>query len=403
MQTSRQARIEVAVRWGSNGVVHRDRHYFDKVDFWRDFFPGRLGEGLAEAELGDTVTQSFPAGELVEPFAAALIYRTKPSQWKSQFSNGVRVEPRVGRFYPRGLLEGVPAVFGQDRRPFRYLGDQDGLRLADLNHPLALHSLDLEARLLEDLGERELRGGRCTDIPQALLGDGPGLQAPLADGETDFFHGRPFARADEGDDTIFYAQPRLVQHLDRTAVEQLTRFYGEFVEPGMTVLDLMSSWTSHLPRAVEGLTVAGLGMNQEELSANEALSEHVVQDLNRTTRLPFDDASFDLVLCTVSVEYLVRPLEVFAEVARVLKDAGRFLVTFSHRWFPPKVVQVWTELHPFERQGLVLEYFRRTHGFAGLSTESLRGMPRPEDDRYAKTLPQSDPLFAVWGEKRAEA
>lgn len=81
-----------------------------------------------------------------------------------------------------------------------------------------------------------------------------------------------------------------------------------------------------------------------------------------------------MVICSVSVEYLVRPLEVFAEVGRVLKPGGRFIITFSDRWFPSKVIQLWTELHPFERMALVLEYFRRSGQFSDLATESRRGL-----------------------------
>ena len=63
-------------------------------------------------------------------------------------------------------------------------------------------------------------------------------------------------------------------------------------------------------------------MNAAELAANPALAEHVVHDLNVDPALPFADASFDDVTCCVSVDYLVRPVEVFGEVARVLRPGG---------------------------------------------------------------------------------
>ena len=142
-------------------------------------------------------------------------------------------------------------------------------------------------------------------------------------------------------------------------------------------------------------------MNADELSANPHLSSHVVHDLNGDPKLPFSDGSFDFIVCTVSVEYLSRPFQVFAEAARVLKPGGYFIVTFSDRWFPPKVIRLWTELHPFERMGLVLEYFRQSGRFSSLATESYRGWPRPPDDKYYPQLGFSDPVFAVWG-RRAE-
>jgi ubiquinone/menaquinone biosynthesis C-methylase UbiE len=125
----------------------------------------------------------------------------------------------------------------------------------------------------------------------------------------------------------------------------------------------------------------------------------VVHDLNRDPRLPFAADRFDAVVCTVSVEYLTRPCEVFAETARVLKPGGLLIVTFSNRWFPPKAIRLWAELHEFERVGLVLEYFLKSGKYSALETVSMRGLPRPADDTYFNQYPCSDPLYAVWGRK----
>ena len=129
------------------------------------------------------------------------------------------------------------------------------------------------------------------------------------------------------------------------------------------------------------------------------MGETVVQDLNLNTRLPFDANSFDAAICTVSVEYLINPLAVFKEISRVLRADGYFIVTFSNRWFPTKAIRIWQELHEFERMGLVLEYFMRSGGFRNLQTYSIRGLPRPHDDRYYPDLRYSDPIYAVWGQK----
>jgi SAM-dependent methyltransferase len=169
----------------------------------------------------------------------------------------------------------------------------------------------------------------------------------------------------------------------------------------MQVLDLMSSWVSHLPQSCGDLAVTGLGMNARELDQNPRLRERVVQDINADPTLPFATASFDAVLCSMSVEYLTRPFEVFAEVARVLKPGAPFVLTFSERWFPSKVIQLWTDIHPFERMAVVLDYFRASGLYDGLGTESRRGLPRPEDDKYAATLAEADPVYAVWGRRVA--
>jgi SAM-dependent methyltransferase len=142
--------------------------------------------------------------------------------------------------------------------------------------------------------------------------------------------------------------------------------------------------------------LAGLGMNRDELAANPRLNERVVKDLNERSELPWADGAFDLVLCTASIEYLLRPREVMAEARRVLKPGGTCAVTFSDRWFPTKAIRVWSELHPFERLGMVTSLMRGA-GFGDLETETLRGLKRPEDDKYADQRAFADPLFAVWG------
>ena len=124
--------------------------------------------------------------------------------------------------------------------------------------------------------------------------------------------------------------------------------------------------------------------------------------LNRLPVLPFNSDFFDAAVCTVSLEYLTRPRELFAEVARVLRPAGIFLVVLSDRWFPGKEIIYWSGLHPFERQGLVLTYFLNEKRFWDFETESLQGLPRPADDKYSDTLRYSDPLFIVSARKWTE-
>lgn len=398
MNKAKQAAVEFALRWQSERAAHTDRMYYEKVNFWRDFFPGALGERLATLAPGASDRQAFAAGELVTAYDLNLVYRIRPEQMNLALRTGERIPARAGRFYPRGMVRELPDVFAGDRRPFRYLGaDGDRLRV-DLNHPLARYPLAVEATPVEVHGVQAEHGGRSHDVGYDLTENGPGMQAGDPPVATDFYAGQPFARLDDRRDALFYRQPRLVQHLDRRARERVTGIYARFLRPGMQVLDLMSSWVSHLPEMAD-LCVAGLGLNSEELAQNPRLAECVVHDLNAEPRLPFKNKQFDAVICTVSVEYLIRPFDVFREAARVLKPGGAFVLAFSERWFPPKVVQVWTELHPFERQALVLDYFHQAGGFADLQTESVRGLPRPEDDPYANTLALSDPVYAVWGTK----
>jgi SAM-dependent methyltransferase len=132
---------------------------------------------------------------------------------------------------------------------------------------------------------------------------------------------------------------------------------------------------------------------------NPQLTDYVVHDLNMDPRLPFDDQTFDAVICTVSVEYLIHPFNVFIDLARVLKPGGCLIHTFSNRWFPPKAIRVWSELSEFERMGLVLEYFLGSGSYRDLKTYSARGGSRPETDRHYPEILTGDPVYAVWGDR----
>ena len=172
-----------------------------------------------------------------------------------------------------------------------------------------------------------------------------------------------FDRQDETDDALFYETPRLVVHIDSATIESLTQVYREFITEGVDVLDLMSSWVSHLPEEVGFGRVVGLGMNEVELAQNPRLTEHTVHNLNADPELPFPDASFDAVLNAVSVQYLTKPVKVFTSVARVLRPGGVHLVALSHRCFPTKAVRAWWALGPEERLQLVRTYFDLSEGY----------------------------------------
>jgi SAM-dependent methyltransferase len=194
-----------------------------------------------------------------------------------------------------------------------------------------------------------------------------------------------FRRIDEQPDDIYYATPRKVVHLDDAAIEAVSRLYGELIPKESRTLDLMSSWRSHLPPLAGG-RVVGLGMNSEEMEDNPQLDEIVVHDLNASPLLPFPDASFDAVLCCVSVQYLVHPLQVFADVSRVLRPGGPFIVTFSNRCFPEKAVGAWLYSNDVEHGAMVKNYFERTPGLLA---------PRVED----RSPERGDPVYAVWARK----
>jgi SAM-dependent methyltransferase len=196
-----------------------------------------------------------------------------------------------------------------------------------------------------------------------------------------------FRRYDETPDKQFYSLPRLVTHIDDRAIAAVTQLYREHFPPDGAILDLMSSWVSHLPSEVMYGRVVGLGMNEVELKENPRLDEYVVQDLNVNPTLPFRDGEFDGVSCCVSIDYLTRPIEVLSEVGRVLKVGSPMIISFSNRCFPDKAVAIWHQLDDQGHMRLVEEYLREAGNF-----ENVRGLDRSPRRMF------SDPLYAVIGE-----
>jgi SAM-dependent methyltransferase len=195
-----------------------------------------------------------------------------------------------------------------------------------------------------------------------------------------------FRRYDESPDEEFYLLPRFVTHIDDRAIAAVTQLYREFFPPGAQVLDLMSSWVSHLPPEIEYRRVIGLGMNEAELQRNERLDAYVVQNLNINPQLPFGDTEFDGVGICVSIDYLTRPVEVLREVGRVLTVGSPTIISFSNRCFPSKAVNIWHQLGDKGHMQLVERYLEDAGNFTDIV--SL--------DRSPRRL-FTDPLYAVIG------
>lgn len=193
-----------------------------------------------------------------------------------------------------------------------------------------------------------------------------------------------FARYDESPDELFYLQPRLVTHVDAGAIAAVTQVYRELFPAGGSILDLMSSWVSHLPFEVRYARVVGLGMNEDELRANPRLDAYHVQDLNEHPVLPYADAEFDAAGICVSVQYLTRPVEVLREVGRVLRPGAPLVITFSNRCFPTKAVAIWQSLDDAGHQRLVERYLVDAGNWRDIT--QLDCSPR-----------RGDPLYAVIG------
>lgn len=197
-----------------------------------------------------------------------------------------------------------------------------------------------------------------------------------------------FERMDDSNDALFYAMPRKVVHIDDGAIAAVGQAIAATLPANGVLLDLMSSWRSHLPAGFAKQKLIGLGLNAEEMADNPDLDEYVVHDLNATPRLPFADDMFDGAVVTVSIQYMTRPLETFAEMSRVLKPAAPFLVLFSNRMFPTKAVRIWQSLRDGQRASLIRAYFQHAGGF-----------DEPEFRDFSLQPGICDPLFAVWARK----
>lgn len=198
-----------------------------------------------------------------------------------------------------------------------------------------------------------------------------------------------FKRFDETPDSKFYAIPRITRHIDRNAIAALRQYYTSTLLPKTSrVLDLCASVESYMPlQWPERTAVVGLGMNETEMAQNPALTSYTVRDLNQNPQLPFDDASFDLVVCALSIDYLIQPRQIVAEVARVLKKNATVAFSFSDRVFATKAVSIWMSGGDQDHIYTVASYFHYTPALHDINVVDLS--PR----RLASCT--GDPLYVV--------
>ena len=346
--------LHPAIRFRVNYFSDLGRH---QVVIWA---PGDTPPVDAQADLGEKIEHTIPLD----------VFRSDIAPLKA------------GRFYPSALLdaEDPPAPM------FRVVKIDADCFTANFSHPLRDRIFSI------DSGKSDISTEPIGKVNMLLEWSGMETQMPAP---TDFSAPDAFAREDETPDSGFYAQPRKVTHIDAVCARRIQALYRTVLPENARVLDLMAGWRSHLPDTVK--SAVGLGMNADEMADNPQLNERVLHDLNADPKLPFADASFDAVVCSVSIEYLIHPQAVVQEAKRVLRPGGMFVVTMSNRYFPPKVIKLWTQLHPMERMGWIGTLIKQA-GFRKVETYVERGLKRPRDDRYADRLNESDPLFATWGQ-----
>lgn len=204
-------------------------------------------------------------------------------------------------------------------------------------------------------------------------------------------------KLDPSDDANFYDVPRFVTHVDDGFIKQLTELYRDRLKPNSRILDLMSSWVSHLPEDMSFGHIEGHGMNAEELEKNPRLDHYFVQNLNLNPAIPFEDESFDAVLNTVSVQYLEYPEAVFAEIQRLLTPGGIAIISFSNRMFFNKAIQAWRDSSEGDRVKLVESYFKKTPGFS--APEGVQSVSPTSQLLALMGIQSTDPFYAVMAQR----
>ncbi len=216
-----------------------------------------------------------------------------------------------------------------------------------------------------------------------------------------------FAKQDETPDSDFYSYERLVTHIDDAAIVAVGEAYRQFLPPDGEYLDLMSSWVSHFPADMPIKSLVGHGMNDIEMRNNPRLSEYFLQDLNLDPILPLPDNRFDGVVICVSVQYLTRPVEVFAEIGRVLKPGAPLVIAYSNRYFPTKAVRIWLESDDAGHARLISAYAEAAGSFEPAESYdfspriTMHGIPEKYRIEVAGGQIYTDPLFIVVAKKRA--
>eukprot|EP00579_Thalassiosira_antarctica_P004525 CAMPEP_0201888172 /NCGR_PEP_ID=MMETSP0902-20130614/26884_1 /ASSEMBLY_ACC=CAM_ASM_000551 /TAXON_ID=420261 /ORGANISM="Thalassiosira antarctica, Strain CCMP982" /LENGTH=329 /DNA_ID=CAMNT_0048418345 /DNA_START=12 /DNA_END=1001 /DNA_ORIENTATION=+ len=202
------------------------------------------------------------------------------------------------------------------------------------------------------------------------------------------FTKKDFFRADEEDDENFYTLPRLVYHIDEPAVSALTQYYRSNIAPGSKILDICSSWVSHYPLEFKNnmKRISGTGMNALELIANDQLTDYEARNLNVNPTLPYDDNTFDVVTCVVSIDYLIHPIEVLKEVRRVLVPGGKAIISQSNRCFPSKAISMWLNMNDREHLELINGYAKYAGFGPGKAYDITASVP---DEQF------NNPMFII--------
>jgi len=391
---------QVGIHWQGQDCDFQDWSYLPSIDLCCDNLPAQLSSALIGLATGDEVRQVFKAGELLQR-QSSLVHNNIPARLFQPPAIGMAaLQPAIGRFYPSDFFKSTPAIYQGNRRYCRVSNIQEGTLSVDCNHPLSSKAVEMMVRIESIKKATAEPCASCNDIVAMCCDHGPGMQDSLPAQETNFWCGNPFSRPDAGNDSEFFGTPSLQPYWDRTALKQLSLLYRQLIAQNSKILDLMAGVHSPLQEAdIKPSAVICAGLNRQELEHNPLCTRSEIVDVNTITSLPFSSEQFDVVLIHAAIEYAINPQLLIAEVQRVLKPAGRVIISFSNRSVTEKTIQLWSDAAEFERPAIVLAYLHSCSGFSRFNSYSMRGLLRSEDDRLAQQLLYSDPVYAVWADK----
>ena len=162
-------------------------------------------------------------------------------------------------------------------------------------------------------------------------------------------------KLDESNDENFYSNPKFVYHLDANFRNYLSSVYKNEIKDNSIVLDLMSSWDSYLPLENKYKQVIGHGLNRDELEKNKILDSFWNQNFNLNQKIPLNNCSIDYCLMVAAFQYLQYPEALIRDIARILSNEGKIIISFSNRAFWHKAPNIWTTSTEEER----LKYVRK--------------------------------------------
>ena len=198
-------------------------------------------------------------------------------------------------------------------------------------------------------------------------------------------------KLDITDDSIFYKHPRYVYHLSQSFRSRLTKLYSEYLFDHNVILDLMSSWVSHLPSKIRYKKVIGHGMNEAELNSNKRLDKFWLQNLNETQNMPIEDSSIDAGLIVAGWQYLQYPEKVALELSRIIKSNSPLIISFTNRAFWNKAPNIWTYSSEEKR----IEYVHSVLTENGWSIENIINEKTHEEKLFGFYSQDSDPFYSV--------